>query len=65
LIAHGGAKIAVDARTICIHGDTPGAREIVSAVAQKLKQAGFQIRSLRTQGESAGSQSLPVPREDQ
>ena len=58
VIAHGGAKIPVNAQTICIHGDTPGALEIVAAVAQQLRQAGFELRALGTRSESMGSRAL-------
>jgi len=46
VIACDGAEIAVDAQTICIHGDTPGAPQIAAAVAQKLRQAGVELRPL-------------------
>jgi UPF0271 protein len=51
VVAHGGAKIPVVAQTICIHGDTPRARDIVEAVARGLRQAGFEITPLRAAGE--------------
>jgi len=44
--AFGGAEIAVDAQTICIHGDTPGAPRIAAAVAQTLRQAGVELSAL-------------------
>jgi UPF0271 protein len=40
VIAGNGREIAVDAQTICIHGDTPGAPEIAATVAQILRGAG-------------------------
>src|SRR3989441_1601774 len=40
VIARGGAEVAVNAQTICIHGDTPGAPEIAATVARTLRQAG-------------------------
>jgi UPF0271 protein len=40
LIASDGTKVSVDAQTICIHGDTPGAPEIAATVARTLRQAG-------------------------
>jgi len=46
VIASGGTEIAVDAQTICIHGDTPGAPEIARAVARTLRQAGVELRPL-------------------
>jgi UPF0271 protein len=41
-----GTEIKVAAQTICIHGDTPGAINIASAVARRLNQAGVAIRPL-------------------
>ncbi len=42
----GGAEVAVEAQTICIHGDTPGAASLAAAVAGALRKAGIQIRPL-------------------
>ncbi|MGC2332803.1 MAG: 5-oxoprolinase subunit PxpA [Candidatus Acidiferrales bacterium] len=46
VVASGGAEIAVNAQTICIHGDTPGAPKIAAAVAQTLRQAGVELSAL-------------------
>jgi UPF0271 protein len=43
VIASDGSKVAVNAQTICIHGDTTGAREIAATVAQTLRQAGVEV----------------------
>jgi UPF0271 protein len=43
VIASDGSEVAVDALTICIHGDTPGAPEIAAAVARTLRQAGVTL----------------------
>ncbi len=43
---HEGEDIALGARTICIHGDTPGAVEIAAAVAAALRGAGVPMRAL-------------------
>jgi len=43
-----GSRIPVQAATICVHGDTPGALEIARAVAAGLKSRGIELRSLRT-----------------
>jgi UPF0271 protein len=40
VIARDGREVRVDAQTICIHGDTPGAPEIAKAVARTLREAG-------------------------
>jgi UPF0271 protein len=44
--AHDGSQIAVHANTICIHGDTPGARDIAATVARTLREAGIKLRAL-------------------
>src|SRR6266850_651681 len=43
VIASDGNEVAVDAQTICIHGDTPGAPEIAAVVARTLRQAGVTL----------------------
>ena len=43
VIACDGSEVAVDAQTICIHGDTPGAPEIAAAVARTLRQTGVTL----------------------
>jgi UPF0271 protein len=42
-----GSEIRVEAQTICIHGDTPGAVKIASAVGERLKHAGVELRPLQ------------------
>ena len=44
--AWGGATIAVEARTLCLHGDTPGAAEIAAAVRDGLSAAGIALAPL-------------------
>jgi UPF0271 protein len=46
VIAQGGTEIRVEAQTICIHGDTPGAPRIAAAVAQRLGDADIMLRPL-------------------
>ena len=46
LIASDGSEVFLDAQTICIHGDTPGAPQIASAVASTLRAAGVKMKSL-------------------
>jgi len=43
VFARGGREIAVEAQTICVHGDTPGAAKIAAAVAQRLREAGIRL----------------------
>lgn len=44
---HDGSEVAIDAQTICIHGDTPGASKIAAAVLQTLRKAGVELSALR------------------
>jgi 5-oxoprolinase (ATP-hydrolysing) subunit A len=46
VIASDGSEVAVDAQTLCIHGDTPGAPAIAAAVARTLREAGVSLLSL-------------------
>jgi UPF0271 protein len=43
VIASDGSEVAVDAQTLCIHGDTPGAPEIAATVARSLREAGIKV----------------------
>jgi UPF0271 protein len=43
VIASDGSEVAVDAQTICIHGDTPGAAKIAATVARTLRKAGVTL----------------------
>lgn len=45
VIASNGREISVDAQTICIHGDTPGAPEIAARVARTLREEGVKLAS--------------------
>lgn len=40
-----GSTISVDAESICVHGDTPGALEIARQVSAALSEAGVEQRS--------------------
>ena len=46
VVASDGMEIRVEAQTICIHGDTPGAVKIAAAVGERLKNAGIELRPL-------------------
>jgi len=52
VIASDGSEVAIDAQTICIHGDTPGAPEIAAAVARTLRDAGVTPRALVSAGQA-------------
>ncbi|HET7453399.1 MAG TPA: 5-oxoprolinase subunit PxpA [Thermoanaerobaculia bacterium] len=49
VVAATGAELALPARTICIHGDSPGAVEIARAVREKLASAGVEVRPFSAQ----------------
>jgi UPF0271 protein len=44
VIASDGSEVAVDAQTLCIHGDTRGAPQIAATVVQSLRRAGVIVR---------------------
>ncbi|HKV60317.1 MAG TPA: 5-oxoprolinase subunit PxpA [Candidatus Acidoferrum sp.] len=46
VIASDGSEVAVEAQTICIHGDTPGAANIAATVARTLREAGVTLGAL-------------------
>ena len=47
VVAVDGSVIKLQADTICLHGDTPGAADHARAVRRGLEDAGVEIRSLR------------------
>jgi 5-oxoprolinase (ATP-hydrolysing) subunit A len=46
VIASDGGEVEVNAQTLCIHGDTPGAVQIAAAVARTLSEAGVKLCAL-------------------
>ena len=46
VFARDGSEVRVDAQTLCIHGDTPGAPEIAATVARTLREAGVALCAL-------------------
>ncbi len=44
VIASDGSEVSVNAQTLCIHGDTPGAPEIAARVARTLRKGGVALR---------------------
>jgi 5-oxoprolinase (ATP-hydrolysing) subunit A len=38
-----GTQIAVSVESVCVHGDSPGAVQIATAVRDRLKEAGIDI----------------------
>ena len=47
ITAADGTEISVDAETICLHGDTPGAADLAAAVRAALDGEGIAVRPLR------------------
>ena len=47
VVAVGGSVIPLEAQTICLHGDTPGAADLARAVRSGLEKAGVEIRRLK------------------
>ncbi|WP_260195827.1 LamB/YcsF family protein [Actinophytocola gossypii] len=45
IVAVDGTVLTVDARSVCVHGDTPGALELVTAAREALTGAGVTVRS--------------------
>lgn len=45
VIAADGSRVQLDAETVCLHGDTPGAVELSAEIAQALTAAGIGTRS--------------------
>ena len=43
--ANDGTRISVNAQSICLHGDTPGAVASAASIHQRCKEAGFEIKS--------------------
>jgi UPF0271 protein len=48
VIASDGSEVSIDAQTLCIHGDTPGAPEIAAAVARSLREVHVKLVPLST-----------------
>jgi UPF0271 protein len=46
VVACDGSEVAVDAQTLCIHGDTPRAPQIAAAVARILREASVTLMAL-------------------
>jgi UPF0271 protein len=40
-----GSTVAVHVESVCVHGDSPGAVQIASAVADRLKTADIELKA--------------------
>jgi UPF0271 protein len=47
VLASNGQPIPIEASTLCIHSDTPGALQIAEAVHSALRAAGIMLKPLR------------------
>jgi UPF0271 protein len=47
VLAHDGTRLDVTAESICFHGDTPGAPQIVAEARRQLEAAGVAVRPFR------------------
>ncbi len=45
VVAQSGVPLAVDAQTLCLHGDTDGAAQMLAEVRRALQAAGVEVRS--------------------
>ena len=46
VIAADGARVSIDIRTICVHGDTPGAAALARRIREALKNAGITLTAM-------------------
>jgi UPF0271 protein len=53
VLAADGAPVAVAADTVCVHGDTPGAPEVLAAIRERLRQDGVAVRAPSPRGRGA------------
>lgn len=44
VVAVDGSEVPIHAETICVHGDTPGAEQIVAAVRARLAADGVEVK---------------------
>ena len=47
VLAWDGSEVPVQAETLCVHGDSPGAARIAAEVARVLREARVQVRALQ------------------
>ena len=48
VIAHDGTRVAVQADTVCLHGDTPGAAERAAFLRNGLREVGVEVAALNS-----------------
>jgi UPF0271 protein len=45
VVSHSGTRIQVRARSLCLHGDTPGAVELARRVRERLEDSGVRVEA--------------------
>jgi UPF0271 protein len=50
VVATDGSTLTIEARTLCLHGDNPGAAAHAAAVRDALAQAGIDVRPVGLTG---------------
>jgi UPF0271 protein len=46
VVAHDGSVVPLEADTICVHGDTPGAEVLTARIREGLTRAGVEVRAV-------------------
>ena len=46
VIAADGTEIDLDAQTLCVHGDTPGAVNLVKFIRETMESEGIEVKPL-------------------
>jgi 5-oxoprolinase (ATP-hydrolysing) subunit A len=49
VVAIDGSVVALDADTICVHGDTPGSDELAAKIRAGLEAAGVTVKAIGAQ----------------
>jgi UPF0271 protein len=48
VLASDGTVVDLQAQTVCVHGDTPGAATLVARIREGLEAAGVQVQPIGT-----------------
>jgi len=49
VLAVDGSAVSLDAQTLCVHGDTPGAERLVAAIRARLEGEGVEVKAFAAQ----------------
>jgi 5-oxoprolinase (ATP-hydrolysing) subunit A len=61
IIAHDGSRVAVQADTLCVHGDNPNAQAVLAAVRAALEEAGAQVQPFGQPAIAIRKANQPLP----